>query len=222
MNEVVIRVDGAARGNPGPAAIAAIMQNKWGETLTTISRRIGISTNNQAEYRAIILGLQEAIAMGTRVVEVKSDSELVVRQICSRYRVSSPDLLPLYQQVKQLENSLVGFSINHIPREENSEANDLVNRTLNLVRHIGYAQVCQLIIRLRQSDNENSDIHFLHRLIDILKSFPGLDPVELSISSRDKHINLKLSNMRVHYCYELREQLKCIVGKRGIIVKQLE
>lgn len=222
MNEAIIQVDGAARGNPGPAATAAIIKDKHGKTITTISRRIGTSTNNQAEYRAIILGLEEAIALGTKSVEVRSDSELVVRQICNRYRVRSLTLLPLYQQVKQLESSLVGFAINHIPREQNNEANSLANKTLDLVKHIGYAQACQLILKIRQSDKENNDIHFLHRLISILNNFPGLDLVKFSISAKDRSITLKLSNMRVNYCYELREELKHMLGKKGIIIKQLE
>jgi len=222
MNEAIIQVDGAARGNPGPAAIAAIIKDKRGKTITTISRRIGISTNNQAEYRAVILGLEKAITLGTKSVEVQSDSELVVRQICNRYRVRTPALLSLYQQVKQIQYSLVGFAINHIPREQNHEANDLANKTLDLVKHISYAQICQLIIKIKQSDDENENDIFLHRLISVLNNFPGSDLVKLSISAKDKSINLKLANLRVNYCCELREQLKHMLGKRGIIVKQLQ
>ncbi len=100
MNELIIYVDGAARGNPGPAAIAAVIKGKQGETITTVSKRIGTSTNNQAEYRAIILGLEKAITLDAKLVEVRSDSELIVRQILGIYQVNKPTLLPLYQRVK--------------------------------------------------------------------------------------------------------------------------
>lgn len=222
MNEVIIHVDGAARGNPGPAAIAAVIKDKQGKTITTVSRRIGTSTNNSAEYRAVILGLERAINLGTKFVEVLSDSELVVKQIHGKYHVRTMSLIPLCQQVKQLENSLDGFTINHIPHQYNNEAHDLAYRTLALAKHIGYAQNCQLIIKLKQTDNENADILFIHRLIGILNDFPGQDEVKLSIGSKDRTIGLKLSNICVNYCHELRMQLKGILGKRQLIVKRLE
>lgn len=221
MNEVIIYVDGATRGNPGPASIAAVIKNEQGRTITTSSERIGTSTNNQAEYRAIILGLKKAIALGARFIEVRSDSELVVRQINGGYRVRNSALMPLYQQVKQLEYSLEGFAVNHISRQDNNEANDLAKRTLNLVRHLNYPQNCQLLLKVKQTDNENSDIPFLHRLIGILKDFPGRDQVKLSVGANNIIVNLKLTNTYVNYCHELREQLRGMLGKRGIIVKQL-
>jgi len=125
MNEVLIHVDGATRRNPGPAAIAAILKDKQGKTITTVSKRIGISTNNSAEYRAVVLGLRKAITLGAKFVEVLSDSELVVNQIHGKYHVRTMSLIPLYQQVKQLEHSLDGFTINHIPRQYNNKAHDL-------------------------------------------------------------------------------------------------
>ena len=122
-----IYVDGAARGNPGPAAIGATVKDEQGRLITSISQRIGATTNNQAEYRAIIAALQKAIELGARHVEVNSDSELVVKQINGGYRVKKAALKPLYQRVKQLTSQLDGCTINHIPRQQNAEADNLAN-----------------------------------------------------------------------------------------------
>ena len=130
---VIIFTDGAAEPNPGPAAIGAIIKDKQGKLIDRISRYIGIATNNQAEYKAIITALEKAIKLGATHVEVNSDSELVVRQINGRYRVKNAALRPLYQQVKQLQGLLEGFTITHIPREENTEADNLANAALDLI-----------------------------------------------------------------------------------------
>lgn len=130
--KVTIFTDGASRGNPGPSAIGAVIKNEQGHVLTRISQRIGQTTNNQAEYRAIITALEEAIRLGGRQVELNSDSELVVRQVKGKYRVKNAALKPLYQQVKQLESRLESFTINHIPREQNKEADKLANTALEI------------------------------------------------------------------------------------------
>ncbi len=124
---MVIFTDGAAEPNPGPAAIGAIIKDEQGKLITTISQPIGRATNNQAEYRAIIASLEHAIRLGANHVEIRSDSELVVRQINRRYRVKNAALKPLYQKVKQLQGLLEGFTITHIPRQQNTEADNLVN-----------------------------------------------------------------------------------------------
>jgi ribonuclease HI len=98
-----------------------------------ISQRIGTTTNNQAEYRAIIAALEKAIRLGAKRVVVKSDSELVVKQINGKYRVKKATLKPLYQRVKQLQGLLEGFTIAHIPRQQNIEADNLANIALDLV-----------------------------------------------------------------------------------------
>ena len=130
IKRLIIYADGASRGNPGPAAIGAIIKDEQGKTITSISRRIDATTNNQAEYRAIIAALEEAIRLGAREVEVRSDSELVVKQINGRYRVKKTHLKPLYQQVKQLLGLLEGFTITHIPRKQNKEADMLASIAL--------------------------------------------------------------------------------------------
>jgi len=131
LKKAVIYADGASRGNPGPAAIGAIIKDERGRLMTSISQRIGRATNNQAEYRAIIAALEEAARLGARQVEIKTDSELVVKQIKGEYRVKKAILKPLYQQVKQQQGSLEGFTITHILRQQNIEADNLANKALN-------------------------------------------------------------------------------------------
>ncbi len=130
IKRVVINTDGTAEPNPGPAAIGAIIKDKQGKVIATISQSIGRATNNQAEYRAIIAALEKATKAGIRQVDIRSDSELVVRQLNRQYRVKSASLKPLYQQAKQLLDQLEGFTITHIPREQNTEADNLANTAL--------------------------------------------------------------------------------------------
>lgn len=130
LKRVVIHSDGVSRGNPGQAAIGAIIRGERGRLLDSISQRIGRATNNQAEYRAIIAALEKALALGARQVDLNSDSELVVRQIKGQYRVRKEALRPLYQRVKELQSRLEGFTIKHIPRQQNREADKLANAAL--------------------------------------------------------------------------------------------
>ena len=130
VKRVVIHTDGASAGNPGPAAIGATIKSEQGRLITTISRGIGRTTNNQAEYRAIIAALEKAIELGAKHVDINLDSQLVVRQISGEYRVKNAALKPLCQQVKQLLSLLEGFTITHIPRQQNKEADNLASIAL--------------------------------------------------------------------------------------------
>jgi len=132
-DKFIIHADGAARGNPGPAAIGATLKDETGNTLASISQRLGHTTNNQAEYRAVIAGLEKAVALGAKEVIIKSDSELIVKQINGRYKVKNAALRPLYQEVVKLAGKLDGFSISYIPRERNREADALANQALDSV-----------------------------------------------------------------------------------------
>ena len=132
MRRMVIFTDGAAEPNPGPAAIGVTIKDEQGKVIATVSQSIGRATSNQAEYRAIIAALEYAIRLGANQVDMRSDSELVVRQINRRYRVKAASLKPLYQRVKQLRRSLGGFTITHIPREQNAEADNLANKALRI------------------------------------------------------------------------------------------
>jgi ribonuclease HI len=127
---VVICTDGASLGNPGEAAVGAVIEDKQGRLIARISQRIGKATNNQAEYKAIITALREAIRLGAEEVDVRSDSQLLVRQIKGEYRVKNALLKPLYKQIKQLQESLNGFAITHIPGRQNNEAHKLAHLAL--------------------------------------------------------------------------------------------
>lgn len=126
-----IYTDGASRNNPGPAAIGAVIKDGSGKIAATVSQRIGTATNNQAEYTAIIAALEKAIGLGARRVELKSDSELVVKQLNGQYKVKKTTLKPLYQKVVRLVGALEAFTITHIPREQNKEADRLANKALD-------------------------------------------------------------------------------------------
>ena len=132
IEKVIIFTDGAADPNPGPAAIGAVIKDEAGRILARISQRIGRATNNQAEYQAIISALEKAIKLGARRVDLYSDSELVVKQLNGSYRVKAPALKPLYQQVKKLQGLFEHFTVTHIPRQRNSEADNLANKALGL------------------------------------------------------------------------------------------
>ena len=131
IDKAVLYTDGASRGNPGPAAIGAVIKDGQGRVLARISRRIGRTTNNQAEYQAIVAALEKALGLGAASVEVKSDSELAVRQINGRYRVKNTGLRPLHQRVGELRSLFQGFSIASIPRRQNVEADRLSNAALD-------------------------------------------------------------------------------------------
>jgi ribonuclease HI len=131
ISKIIINVDGAARGNPGPGAIGGVLKDETGKVLGRISRALGITTNNQAEYQAIIAALEKAIGMGSRQVVVKSDSKLVVEQINGRYKIKNTGLRPLYQRVVQLAGTVDSFVIVYVPREQNAEADALANKALD-------------------------------------------------------------------------------------------
>lgn len=123
--------DGASRGNPGPASIGGIVLDESGATLATISRRIGRGTNNEAEYRAAIAVVEAAIALGATALELRMDSELIVRQLSGRYRVRNPALGRHYQRLEALRRQLQRFTVVHVPRERNKVADRLANAALD-------------------------------------------------------------------------------------------
>ena len=130
LKKAVIYADGASWGNPGPAAIGAIIKDKQGRTVASISQAIGRATNNHAEYRALIAAMEKAVELGVDEVMVNLDSELVTRQINGQYRVKKTALKPLYQRVKQLQSLFHGFTIRHISRQQNKEADNLARAAL--------------------------------------------------------------------------------------------
>jgi len=125
---LVIYTDGAARGNPGPAGAGAILRDALsGEVVAEIARSLGIRTNNYAEWTAVELALAEAMRLGARQVDLRMDSELVARQISGRYRVKHPDLKPIHARVMGMLARLDGYTVGHVPRELNKEADHLSN-----------------------------------------------------------------------------------------------
>jgi ribonuclease HI len=130
ISKAVIYTDGMAMPNPGPAAIGAVIKDERDNVIASISQAIGRATNNQAEYRAIIAALEKAVEVGADTVEIRADSELVVRQINGRYRVKNAALKPLYRQVRQLQSRFKGFSVTHIPRRLNREADRLASEAI--------------------------------------------------------------------------------------------
>ena len=135
ISRMLIKCDGGSRGNPGPAAIGAVLYDSQNRVITTLSRAIGTTTNNQAEYQAVIAALEEAVRLGARHVELKIDSELIVRQLSGLYRVKKAELKPLYQRIKELQKKLEKLEVSHIPREENREADRLVNIALGNTKY---------------------------------------------------------------------------------------
>jgi ribonuclease HI len=129
--KLVVNVDGGSRGNPGPAAIAAVISSSDGEAIEEHHETIGDATNNVAEYRALLLGIESAAALGADEVELIGDSELIVRQVLGSYKVKDPTLRRLHGEVRRALTSFTDWSIRNVPREENAEADRLVNEALD-------------------------------------------------------------------------------------------
>jgi ribonuclease HI len=123
--------DGAARGNPGPAGIGAILKLPSGEILAEESRYLGEATNNVAEYRAVLLGLARALELGVEGIEVRADSELLIKQLRGEYRVRNEGLKPLYEEAKALLSRFRAVKLSHVRRELNAEADKLANRGID-------------------------------------------------------------------------------------------
>ncbi|MCX5697309.1 MAG: ribonuclease HI family protein [Candidatus Omnitrophica bacterium] len=126
MNGLEIYIDGASKGNPGPAGIGVVICRK-GEVVKNISRYIGTATNNFAEYSALISGLEEALIMKTDSIVIYSDSQLVCRQLNKQYKVKSDSIIGLFIQAQRLLSTFKEVSIKNIPREENRGADKLAN-----------------------------------------------------------------------------------------------
>jgi ribonuclease HI len=126
-----IHIDGAARGNPGPAAAGVVIHDHQGRQILEAGYHLQPMTNNQAEYHALLLALQAADKWGERQITVHSDSELLVRQLTGRYRLRSEGLRPLFEQAQKLLLRFDNWQLNHIPREANTRADQLANKALD-------------------------------------------------------------------------------------------
>jgi ribonuclease HI len=131
MKRVIVNVDGGSRGNPGPAAIAAVAADPSGEVLAERSETIGETTNNVAEYRALLLGIDLARELGADEVEFVGDSMLIVEQVRGNWKVKQEHLRPLHTKATDALRDLGSWSIRHVKRDENSRADELLNEALD-------------------------------------------------------------------------------------------
>lgn len=129
--KLIIHTDGGARGNPGPAGIGAVLENEDNEVVATISRYLGVATNNQAEYRAVLAAIEKAKDLGAQEVEFYLDSELVVKQLNQEYKVRNKDLQPLFVKIYNLTLQFKKASFKHVRREKNKEADKLANQAMD-------------------------------------------------------------------------------------------
>jgi ribonuclease HI len=133
--KLVVHVDGGARGNPGPAAAGAVVSTPDGDVLDEASERLGVASNNVAEYRGLLLGLARARALGATEVDVVNDSELVARQVNGDYKVKHPDMKALHAAALQALGDFERWSIRSVPRAQNADADALVNQALDAAAH---------------------------------------------------------------------------------------
>ena len=129
--KLVVHVDGGARGNPGPAAAAAVLSTPDGDVVDEAKVTLGTATNNVAEYRGLLLGLERAAALGATEVEVINDSELIAHQVTGRYKVKHPDMKPLHAAALRALGGFERWSIRPVPRAQNADADALVNQALD-------------------------------------------------------------------------------------------
>ncbi len=134
VTQVVVHVDGGARGNPGPAAVGVVVSGPDGEVLDEYAERIGVATNNVAEYRALLRGVDRARALGATEAEFVNDSELVAKQINGAYKVKHPAMKPLYDEAIVALGAFERWTIRSVPRAQNARADALVNDALDGLR----------------------------------------------------------------------------------------
>lgn len=128
---LVAHVDGGARGNPGPAGYGVVIKDHAGQKLTSLNEYLGHQTNNFAEYQGLIAALEWTVQHGHKALKVISDSELMVKQMKGQYKVKSPGLIDLYHRAKELITKLDWFSIQHVLRGQNREADELANAAMD-------------------------------------------------------------------------------------------
>ena len=127
-----VRTDGGSRGNPGPSGIGVVIEDReTGETLEEHHRYLGVTTNNQAEYQAVILALQRCVALEATSVEVLADSELLIRQANGEYRVKNPELQVRFREMRELVVKIGRVTFKHVYREANTQADTLANLAMD-------------------------------------------------------------------------------------------
>ena len=130
--KVEIFIDGGARGNPGPAGIGVVILDQSGKRIKEVAKYIGETTNNIAEYNALLYGLEEALILRADEITINMDSELVAKQLTGDYRVKDLNIRPLFERALNMLKSFKNFEVRHIDRSKNKEADKLVNKAINL------------------------------------------------------------------------------------------
>ena len=130
-SKVSVHIDGASRGNPGPAAIGAVFTGGDGEVIKSLSVKIGMTTNNVAEYSALIFALQEALMLRVKEIKVFTDSELMAKQFSGEYRVKEETIRLLFLLAQNLKRGFKKFELSHVPREQNKLADCQANKALD-------------------------------------------------------------------------------------------
>jgi probable phosphoglycerate mutase len=159
-------IDGASRGNPGPASYAVVFRDADGRVVAELAKMLGRETNNVAEYFALLAALDYAATHQIRALRIRSDSELLVRQMQGRYKVKSADLKPLYERATKMARQLDYFKIEHVPREANRDADALANAALDATgspTQTGGAIAQKPSYRPSSSDSSGTPL-FLHRV----------------------------------------------------------
>lgn len=131
MSKLIIYTDGGSRGNPGPAGFGVIIYDEHNKVVAEISEFIGVTTNNQAEYKAILAGIKKAVALGATEAQFYMDSELAVKQLNREYKVKNKDIAPLFLAIYNLTLSFKKITFTHIRREKNKEADRLANEAMD-------------------------------------------------------------------------------------------
>jgi ribonuclease HI len=173
-------IDGGSRGNPGPASYGVVIRNERGETVAKLKKYIGRMTNNVAEYYGLIAALDYAQSNGVRALRIESDSELLVRQMRGHYKVKSPDLRPLFERAKKMSQTFESFRIDHVYREQNTEADALANEALDETS--GTPSVATKTTKLEGRPRLSQDLHGAPRKLRAQVRNGGLhllDPLDL-------------------------------------------
>ncbi len=130
-SKFIIYTDGASRGNPGKSGVGFVIYDEKGNTIFEGHRYLGIATNNQAEYTALLLALKKALELGAEELEIRSDSQLLIKQLRGEYRVKSPNIITLFIKAKSLLSNFRRTTFTHIPREQNKRADSLANLAID-------------------------------------------------------------------------------------------
>jgi len=199
----VLHVDGASRGNPGPAAIGIVVADARWKVLEEIGEVIGEATNNVAEYRALIRALEAALAQGATEVEIRTDSELLVRQVQGTFKVRAPALRVLHETATHLLNRFSRWTIQHVPREANARADLLANRALDAIQPPGWLEFSVL---------------FQERPGRVRAVVPALPGIEATASSRTEAVERVKARVET-YLRRLRDRGEILPREERIRIR---